>query len=84
MVEKISEAHFSRRPLRTASSSSRCAAGQSASVMAVSAYICSFFFRICSYCALRAWYCFTLQQPCTDTWAFQRPHPEQAALAAAW
>ena len=45
----------------TVSSSSRCAAGQSASVMAVSAYICSFFFRICSYCALLLWYCFTLQ-----------------------
>ena len=40
--------------------------------MAVSAYICSFFFRICSYCALRLWYCFTLrgQRP-TD--ATQQP-----------
>ena len=57
---RYGEAHFSRRVFMTFSSSSRCAAGHSARTMAVSAYICSFFFRICSYCALRWWYCFTL------------------------
>jgi hypothetical protein len=31
----------------------------SSSSSSSSAHICSFFFRICSYCALRAWNCFT-------------------------
>ncbi len=45
-------AHLSLRVFMTVSSSSLCAAGHNASVMAVRAYICSFFFKICSYCAL--------------------------------
>ena len=56
-----SGAHLSLRVFMTVSSSSLCAAGHNARVIAVRAYICSFFFRICSYCALLEWYCFTLQ-----------------------
>jgi hypothetical protein len=49
-------------------------------VMAASAYICSFFFRICSYCALRAWYCFTLRAP-KQASPGQRMEPNQALPA---
>lgn len=45
--------HFSLRVLVTDSSQFRCDAGHREVVMASRAYICSFFFRIWSYCALR-------------------------------
>lgn len=47
--------------LATASSRFLAAAGHRLVVIARRAYICSFFFRIWSYCALRWWYDFTLQ-----------------------
>ncbi len=45
--------YFSFRVFATDSSMLRCDAGQSEVVTASRAYICSFFFRIWSYCALR-------------------------------
>lgn len=54
-------AYFSRSWLLMVSSKFFCAAGHSESVVASSAYICSFFFRIWSYCGVREWYCFTLR-----------------------
>ena len=45
--------HFSRSVLATLSSSDRPAAGHRAAATASSAYICSFFFSICSYTGFR-------------------------------
>lgn len=47
--------YFSRSVEATASSSRRLVGGHSAEAMASMAYTCSFFFRICSYAAPRAW-----------------------------
>lgn len=64
-------AHFSRRVLVTASSNRRFAVGHSAVEMASSAYICSFFFRICSYTAPLAW-CLALLHKEPGTARYQR------------
>ena len=53
-------AYFSFKVLLTDSSTSLREAGQREVVTPSRAYICSFFFKIWSYCALRWWYAFTL------------------------